>query len=179
MTKGGYAKISNKQRKKDKMIGKLGVYIFVVVVFSMNLITEAQTSPSESDVIIGSWMMSDEEGIIQIFKEGENYSGKIIWMKEKEADGSPLKDRENPDESLRERTVEGLKVMTGFKYLGDGVWGNGEFYAAKKGKTVEPDFILEDKNHLNIEISIFIFSLSIELTRVDASKFLLQKNDEY
>ncbi len=90
------------------MINRLGGYIFVVVAFSLNLITEAQTQKNETDKIIGSWMMPDEERIIEIFKEGESYSGKIIWMKEKEKDGSPLKDKENPFYSLRARTMEGL-----------------------------------------------------------------------
>ncbi len=69
--------------------------------------------------------------------------------------------------------------MTGFKYLGEGLWDGGKFYEAKKGKTVEPKLRLIDKNHLNIDISILIFSLSIELKRVDATKFLPQKNYGY
>ena len=51
------------------------------------------------------------------------------------------------------------------------VWNGGTFYAAKKGKTVEPDLRLIDDNHLNIEISMFIFSKTVELTRVDTAMF--------
>ena len=128
----------------------------------------AQVSQSSADAIVGTWRMPDNEGIIEIFKEGEYYHGKIVWMREKEEDGTPLKDKENPVDSLRNRTVEGLQVMSGFKFEGDNIWSGGTFYAAKKGIEVEPDFILEDENHLNIEISFFFFSKTVELTRIDA-----------
>ncbi len=127
---------------------------------------------SKADAIIGTWLMPDGAGIIEVVKEGETYSGKMLWMKEKEEDGSPLLDKENPDESLQNRVVEGLHIMSDFKYKGENVWSDGKFYAVLKGKHVEPDFILVDKDHLNIEISFFVFSKTIELTRVDATEYM-------
>jgi len=153
-----------------KMINKKsGILLLIILGFAG--LTLAQTPLKEADAIIGTWLMPDDEGIIEIFKENGYYNGKIIWMKEKEEDGSPLKDKENPDEKLRDRPVEGLEVMKGFKYEGENTWSGGSFYAAKKGKEVEPEFVLEDENHLNIEISIFIFSLTVELTRVDTAEY--------
>ena len=38
-------------------------------------------------------------------------------------------------------------------------------------KKVEPEFVLVDKDHLNIEISIFVFSMTVELTRVDTTQY--------
>jgi len=149
--------------------GILLIMLVIIVASSINIL--AQSQKKEADAIIGTWMMPDDEGIIEIFKDGDLYNGKIIWMKEKEEDGSPLKDKENPDEKLRDRPVEGLEVMKGFKYEGENTWSGGSFYAAKKGKEVEPEFVLEDENHLNIEISIFIFSLTVELTRVDTAEY--------
>ena len=155
---------------------KSGILLLIILGFAG--LTLAQTPLKEADAIIGTWLMPDDEGIIEIFKENGYYNGKIIWMKEKEEDGSPLKDKENPVDSLRNRPVEGLQVMDGFKYDGDNVWTGGTFYAAKKGKQVEPEFVMENENHLEIEISMFIFSISIELTRVDAQQFLSsQKTD--
>jgi len=154
---------------------KSGILLLILLGFTG--LTLAQAPSKEADAIIGTWLMPDNEGIIEIFKENGNYNGKIIWMKEKEEDGSPLKDKENPVDSLRSRPVEGLQVMNGFKYDGENTWLGGTFYDAKKGKEVEPEFILKDENHLEIEISMFIFSISIELTRVDAEKFLSGENN--
>ncbi len=152
------------------------VLLLMIFMFSLTQLVIAQDKQNEADAIIGTWMMPDDEGIIEVCKKDDQYNGKILWMKEKEEDGSPLKDKENPDESLRNRKVEGLKVMSGFSYEGDNTWSGGTFYAAKKGKEVEPEFVLEDKDHLNIEISLFIFSMTVELSRVDTAQFFQKIN---
>ena len=147
--------------------------LLIIFSFSINYFAIAQ---NEADAIIGTWLMPDDEGIIEICKKDNYYNGKILWMQEKEEDGTPLKDKENPIESLRNRRVEGLKVMSGFSYEGDNTWSGGTFYAAKKGKEAEPEFVLEDKNHLNIKISLFIFSITVELSRVDTTQFFQKIN---
>ena len=142
---------------------------FLTLIFAFNQILLAQSN--EADAIIGTWLMPEDEGIIEVCKEKDTYKGKLLWIQEKEEDGSPLKDKENPDKSLRDREVEGLQVMKDFKYDGNNMWSGGTFYAAKKGKEVEPEFVLVDNDHLNIEVSIFIFSMTIELTRIDTAQF--------
>ena len=147
------------------MIGTKKYFLSLIFIFSFSHLLIAQNS--EADLIIGTWLMPENEGKIKIFKDGENYNGTIVWMLAKEKDGTNLKDKENPVDSLKTRDVVGLQVMSGFKYKGDKLWSGGTFYAAKKGKEVEPDFILIDKNKLKIKISIFLFSFNIELTRVE------------
>ena len=147
------------------MISTLILTLITVVIQHQHII--AQNFTKGEDAIIGTWLMPDDEGIIEVYKEGKVYNGKIIWMKEKEEDGKPLKDKENPDKNLRNRSVEGLQVMTGFKYTGDNVWTYGTFYAALKGKEVEPELVLISNDKLNIEISFILFSKTITLTRVD------------
>ncbi len=137
--------------------------------FCISNFTIAQTAIANS--IVGTWLMPDNEGIIKICKDGEYYSGKILWIQATEEDGTPLKDKENPDDSLQNREVTGLKVMNNFKYKGDNTWSDGTFYAARKGIVAEPDFELIDKNHLNICVSFFIFSKTIELTRIDTAQY--------
>jgi len=155
---------------------KRGIFLLFLLFLSSNSFSMKEGTMSEADGIIGTWLMPDDEGIIKIFKDGKYYDGKIIWLKEREESGKPLKDKENPVDSLRNRDIEGLEVMKGFQYDGDNTWSGGTFYAAKKGKEVEPDFVLEDNDHLNIEISIFIFSLTVELTRVDTAQFFQKLN---
>lgn len=150
--------------------------LLLIFSFSISYFSIAQEVPNEADLIIGTWLMPDDEGIIEIYKKGEYYNGIILWMHDKEDDGSPLKDKENPDESLRSRKVEGLEVMSGFGYEGDNTWNGGTFYAARKGKEAEPEFVLEDENHLNIKISLLIFSITVELIRVDTTQYFQKLN---
>ena len=151
------------------------IILSLIFIFATNQFLFAQTT-TEADAIIGDWLMPDDEGIIRIYKDGDFYSGKIIWLKEKEEDGSPLLDKENPIDSLQNRQVEGLQIMSSFQYKGAKTWDGGIFYAPKKGKEIEPEFVMKDDNHLNIEISIFIFSLTIEFSRINTKEFLINRN---
>ena len=155
------------------MIGIKKSLLLLIFIFSVNNLSVAQTT--EADAILGTWLMPDDEGIIEICKNDEYYGGKILWMKETEEDGSPLKDKENPVDSLQTRTVAGLKVMNNFKYEGNKTWSGGTFYAARKGLTAKPEFELINKNKLNLCVSFFIFSKTIELTRVDTAQFFQKK----
>jgi uncharacterized protein (DUF2147 family) len=142
--------------------------IWLILFFGiLNQLFIAQDLQKEENMILGFWLMPENEGIIEIYKAGNFYNGKIVWMLDKEKDGSLLKDKENLVDSLQNRTVVGIEVMRNYKYDEDGVWNGGTFYAAKKGKTLEPDFILVDENTLNIEVSFFLFSKTIRLTRID------------
>ena len=147
--------------------------VILISVFNLFFATGNNNEP-DPDAITGTWLMPDNEGIIEIYRQDNMYQGKIIWLKDKEADGTPLKDSLNPVDSLKNRNIVGIKVMNNFVYTGNGTWSKGTFYAAKKGKWVEPDFIMRDPDHLNIEISFFIFSKSIELTRIDTTAFFKQ-----
>ena len=126
----------------------------------------SQSLPGDEDAITGKWLMPDQMGTLEIFKCNDFFCGKIIEITEKSEDGGPLLDIENPDENLQNRPVLGLQVMSDFKYAGDNQWSDGNFYIPRKGKETSPDFILVDDDHLNIEISFFIFSKTVELTRV-------------
>ena len=146
---------------------KISKVILILFIGMLNQLVIAQDLQKVENMILGSWLMPDNEGIIEIYKAGDFYNGKIIWMLDKEKDGSLLKDKVNPVDSLKNRPVVGLEVMRNYKYGEDGVWNGGTFYAAKKGKTLEPDFILVDENTLDIEVSFFLFSKTIRLTRID------------
>ncbi len=143
----------------------------LILIFFLAINNLAFAQNKDADAIIGTWLMPDEEGIIEIYKEGDFYSGKILWVKETEIDGTPLKDKENPIDSLHNREIAGLKVMTGFKYTDNNLWNGGTFYAARRGITTEPDFELVDKNHLNICVSILFFTKTIEFDRVDTAQY--------
>jgi len=139
--------------------------LILIFILSINHFSIAQSK--KADAIIGTWLMPENTGKIKIYKENDHFNGKIIWFKETEKDGSPLKDKNNPIDSLKSRTIIGTNVMENFKYKGKNLWDEGTFYAPQMGKVTTPTCNLIDKNHLEIEISLWLFSKTIELKRVN------------
>ena len=85
--------------------------------------------------VIGKWKLEDGSAIVEIYKQGDVYNGKIIWLQNPtEADGSPAVDSENPDKSLRSRRIIGLNMLSGLEKNG-GEYTGGSIYDPGNGKT--------------------------------------------
>jgi uncharacterized protein (DUF2147 family) len=116
----------------------------------------------DGDAVLGVWATDpdneDGQAHIRIYKDGDAYAGKIIWLEEPvyppDDDGGMAGkdkvDRENPDESLRDRPVLGLELMGGFRYAGDGKWKKGTIYAPDDGKTYKCKLTLADDGSLKV-----------------------------
>lgn len=89
----------------------------------------------ESEYVVGKWYTDGKESVVEIFKKGDKFYGKIIWIKDEfNTDGSVKKDTKNPDESLRNQTIKGLEILKGFTF-DDDEWSDGTIYDPKSGKT--------------------------------------------
>ena len=85
--------------------------------------------------VIGKWKLEDGTAIVEVYKSGEVYNGKIVWLQNPtESDGSPAKDDKNPDPKLRTRQVLGLNMLHGLKKDG-GKYSGGKIYDPGNGKT--------------------------------------------
>lgn len=102
--------------------------------------------------IVGTWMNPSGEGKIKIFKTGEFYYGKLIWIKNPlNAKGEPKIDDKNPDESKRSRKIQGLLILTHFAFNADErIWEIGEIYDPKNGKLYSCKMTMEGKDKLKI-----------------------------
>lgn len=127
------------------------------------------------DDILGEWNTEHNNAKAEIFKCGDKYCGKIIWLKEpnypagsKEGTpGSPKIDNHNPDPALRTRPVLGLPFMTGFAYAGDDRWKGGKLYDPEKGKTYSGKMTLVSPNQLDLRgyIGISLLGRTSKWTR--------------
>lgn len=95
-------------------------------------------SQNNPDQIIGYWMSTENNLEVQIFKEGDNYNAKVIWIDDRDDKNRPMNmrtDFRNPDESLRNRKIIGLVVMNGLIYNNDNNdWEEGKIYDPHNGK---------------------------------------------
>ena len=85
--------------------------------------------------VIGKWKLEDGTAIVEVYKSGDSFNGKIVWLqKPTEADGTPAKDKNNPDKNLQSRQLIGLNMLSGLKKT-DGEYAGGKIYDPGNGKT--------------------------------------------
>ena len=93
--------------------------------------------------VVGKWKLEDGSAIVEVYQQGNVYNGKIVWLAEPtEADGTPAKDLNNPDKSLRSRQLIGLNMLSGLKEVGD-EYKEGKIYDPGNGKTYNCSMKLE------------------------------------
>ena len=85
--------------------------------------------------VVGKWKLDDGSAIVEVYRQGDAFNGKIVWLAEPtEKDGTPAKDLNNPDKSLRNRQLIGLNMLSGLKKSGNEDKG-GSIYDPGNGKT--------------------------------------------
>ena len=104
------------------------------IIFSMIFMLAPLAAAFAQDVV-GKWKLEDGTAIVEVYKSGDAYNGKIVWLeKPTEADGSPAVDNNNPDKALRSRKLIGLNMLSGLKKNG-GEYTGGSIYDPGNGKT--------------------------------------------
>lgn len=130
---------------------------------------------SGGDAILGEWTTEAEETIFHIYKEGDTYSGKIIWLREPvypEGDpdaGQKKHDRKNPDKALRDTPILGYVILKNFKY-DNGKWSGGTIYDPTEGKTYKCNMKL-DGGTLNVRgyVGVALLGRTVEWHRPSAA----------
>jgi uncharacterized protein (DUF2147 family) len=103
------------------------------------------------DDILGVWKTGEGTGMVQIYKKGELYFGRVVWLKvPNNPDGTPRTDVNNPEESLRKRPLKGLENLRGFKYAGNNAYEGGQIYDPKNGSDYSCEMKLIDANTLEV-----------------------------
>ena len=125
-----------------------------------SLISFEAYSQNKADDIIGIWLTGGKEPAkIQVYKSGEKFYGKIIWLKNPTENGKQKVDANNPDKAKRNYPIIGLLMLTGFRFDGEDEWKGGDIYDPESGKTYSSYMYLKDKNTLRVRgyvgISLF------------------------
>ena len=93
--------------------------------------------------VIGKWKLDDGSAIVEVYKSGNDYNGKIVWLAEPDGpDGNPATDSNNPDKALRSRQLLGLNMLSGLKANGT-EYSGGKIYHPGNGKTYNCSMTVE------------------------------------
>ena len=121
---------------------------FIFFTFLVALNTSAQT---KADDVVGVWLTAGKEPAkVQVYKSGEKYYGKIIWLKNPTENNKPRVDSKNPNKTKRNQQIIGLLILREFEFDGDGEWEDGKIYDPESGKTYSCYLTLKDKNTLKV-----------------------------
>lgn len=101
--------------------------------------------------VIGIWVTAgDNSAKVEIYKVGEKFYGKIVWMKNPSINGKLKLDINNPNSSKRNIPRLGLEMMKGFTFNGNDEWKGGNIYDPESGKTYSGYMYLKDRNTLKL-----------------------------
>ncbi len=102
-----------------------------------------------ADPIQGDWVTEERDAIIRISQCGKTVCGRIHKYLVTPPNGPGQKDVNNPDKSLRNRTLLGMAILTGFR-PDDDIW-RGKVYDPKSGKTYRSEVSLQSANRLKMK----------------------------
>ena len=135
--------------------------LFCIILFCCNNCTFSQKITA--DAILGQWLTSEKECMVEIYKKQNSYYGKVCWLKEPlNEKGEPVEDTENPDPRLRTRHLLGTTFMFDFEYEGEGRWTNGTVYNARNGKTYKALLKMDEPDILYLHGYIGIPALGMD-----------------
>lgn len=111
------------------------VNVKLIWILLITMITGPLLAQNDADRILGKWFNEEKDGQVEIYKQGDKYFGKLVWLKTpNNEDGTPKLDKENPDDKLKKRPLKDLLLLTDFVY-DDNEWEDGEIYDPKSGNT--------------------------------------------
>jgi uncharacterized protein (DUF2147 family) len=126
--------------------------------FSILISLSAATPSLEDnpDSIQGVWKTGEGNAMVRIYKNGEKYQGKVVWLKEPidPETGKAKVDKFHPEEASRTRSVLGLINVWGFVYQEKNLWSEGNIYDPKNGNTYSCTIKMINSN--TIEVRGFI-----------------------
>lgn len=136
--------------------------ILTLILFLTTFSIYAQDS---GDKITGVWLNEEFTAKMEITKQGDFYSGKIIWLSEpNDKNGNPLVDKKNPDKKKRNQPILGSTILSELEYS-DGEW-TGNIYAPKAGKSTDCIVKLDGMDVMQIKVTQGFFSRTKVWTRV-------------
>ncbi|MCU0353147.1 MAG: DUF2147 domain-containing protein [Cytophagales bacterium] len=115
------------------------------------LFSPAQAQIIRADDILGKWVTADNSMEVTIYKSIYFYYGKITAV------NGEQRDVNNPDASLKDRSLLNLVVLQDVKYdRREESWSNGTLYEPRDGKTYRCQISFFSSNKQKLKVRIFM-----------------------
>lgn len=104
------------------------------------------------DAIVGVWKTGEGNAMVKIYKNGNKYQGRVVWLKEPNdpETGKPKLDKNNSDPAAKSKPVLGLINIWGFVPKEENLWDEGNIYDPKNGNTYSSTMKLINANSLEV-----------------------------
>ena len=107
------------------------------------------------DAIVGKWYTDNDKSLVEVWKAGNVYHGKILWLKDSLRAGKPKLDINNSTESVRNNPVVGLQILHNLKF-NTNEWSEGSIYDPESGKEYSCKATM---NGANLELRGYILGM--------------------
>ena len=138
-------------------------FMFLTVGSSFKVLQE------NPDAIMGVWKTGEGNAMVRIYKNGEKYQGKIVWLKEPNdpETGKPKIDKNHPEEGSRTRPILGLVNVWGFRFAEKNNWEEGNIYDPKNGNTYSCTIKMTSQNTIEVRgfIGVYLIGRTDTWTR--------------
>jgi uncharacterized protein (DUF2147 family) len=143
---------------------KMSIHRHLKMTLGLIAATMAFGTPAlAADSILGDWVTQERDAVVRVSRCGTTVCGRIHKFLVTPPNGPGQKDIHNPDSKLRNRTILGMAILTGFTPDGD-IW-RGKIYDPKSGKTYRSEVRLKSANALEMKGCILFFCQSQNWTR--------------
>ena len=118
---------------------------------------------AEAAEVTGNWITQDRSAVVAITRCGAGLCGTVAKILI-ERPGYSKSDVRNPDPKLRDRPIQGLRILSGFTREG-GRWQGGRIYDPKSGRSYASKLSLNPDGALNVSGCISVFCKTQRWTR--------------
>ena len=122
----------------------------------MSLALIFAAAATTANPIIGRWYTPGAKAVVDIAACGKQLCGTIISAAPFPATGAPPRDSRNPDPALRNRSIVGVRLLSGFIPDGSG-WKSGTIYNPTNGKTYRSELAFGGDGRLKVSGCVAIF----------------------
>jgi uncharacterized protein (DUF2147 family) len=118
-------------------VKKLKLPLTALILFT--LFSFKNSLNDESEKIVGVWFTENNSSKIQIYKNDNQYFGKIIWL-------APKSEKED----LKLKPTLGYQIFRKFTYESKNLWSGGQVSDPRSGMTVSGKMTLKDDKTLSV-----------------------------
>lgn len=136
---------------------------FIISAFLVIASLPIWSQTAEADKILGTFLTEEKNGHVQIYKSGDKFFGKLVWIDEPDA-----LDENNPDKAKRTNKVMGMVILTNFVYKGSGVYEDGKLYDPDSGNTYSGKLTLQENGDIKMRgyVGVSLFGRNSMWTRI-------------